>query len=277
MQYKVPRMQNLDRSNAVNMSPHTQSTDNEHKTRKTGIQVIARAASILRTLKEDPSGLSLAQIAEAIELPRSTVQRIIGALQAERLVIADARGRGYRLGPEIASLAQRTTYNVAELCRPHLVELAQATGETADLSVLKGLGMICLDQVPSTQKLRAASSVGEVFPLTTTANGKAALARLPPAKAGQLTREEWDKHGTDGDLRGFLTMIDTVRETGFAHDHDRQDSGISTIAFAFKSHIGDVHAISVPVPTMRFEEVRQLVETSLQSTKAKVEKLMQQG
>ncbi|MGI9493370.1 MAG: helix-turn-helix domain-containing protein, partial [Geminicoccaceae bacterium] len=57
-----------------------------------GIQVIARAASILRALGEDTSGMSLGQIADKVGLPRSTVQRIVGALQAERLVISSTSG-----------------------------------------------------------------------------------------------------------------------------------------------------------------------------------------
>ena len=46
-----------------------------------GIQVIARAAAVLRALRDAPSGLSLGALAEATGLPRSTVQRIVAALK----------------------------------------------------------------------------------------------------------------------------------------------------------------------------------------------------
>ncbi|HWI31700.1 MAG TPA: helix-turn-helix domain-containing protein [Microbacterium sp.] len=64
-----------------------------------GVQVIARAAAILRELKDEPSSLSLRQLATRLDLPRSTVQRIVGALQQERLVVVTNAGRGIRLGP----------------------------------------------------------------------------------------------------------------------------------------------------------------------------------
>jgi len=48
-----------------------------NKNNKNGIQVIARAATILRLLKINRSGLSLGQIAAQVDLPRSTVQRIV--------------------------------------------------------------------------------------------------------------------------------------------------------------------------------------------------------
>ena len=41
-----------------------------------GVQVIARAANILRSLEDEPEGLSLGDIAARVDLPRSTVQRL---------------------------------------------------------------------------------------------------------------------------------------------------------------------------------------------------------
>ena len=52
------------------------------------IQVIARAGAILRALENESAGLSLGQIAQRVHLARSTVQRIVAALVAEKLVIA---------------------------------------------------------------------------------------------------------------------------------------------------------------------------------------------
>ena len=61
---------------------------NDGRPERNEVQVIARAAAILRTLEEQPAGLSLGQIAQRVSLARSTVQRIVAALAAEKLVIA---------------------------------------------------------------------------------------------------------------------------------------------------------------------------------------------
>jgi IclR family acetate operon transcriptional repressor len=47
------------------------------------VQVIARAAAILRALEDEAAGLSLGQIAQRVNLARSTVQRIVAALEAD--------------------------------------------------------------------------------------------------------------------------------------------------------------------------------------------------
>lgn len=248
--------------------------DTTDRTARSGIQVIARAAAVLRALKSDPSGLSLGQIARAVALPRSTVQRIVAALQAERLVIADRRGGGLRLGPEVSALAEATRHNIVETCRLLLSELSEETGETADLSVMRGAGMIFLDQVPGQHRLRTVSSIGEVFPLTTTANGRACLARLPAPKAEKLILAEWDRRGVDGDVAALMAALAEVRDSGLAYDLNDHTAGICAIGIAFADPGGDLHAISVPVPATRFTDVRPVVERALTRTAGHVATLL---
>ncbi len=243
---------------------------------RSGVQVIARAAEILRTLKDTQTGMSLGQIANRIELPRSTVQRIVGALQAEQFVIAGSNGGGFRLGPGVGVLADAARYNIVEQCRLLLTELTQETGETADLSVMRGGGMIFLDQVPGIHRLRTVSSVGEVFPLTTTANGRACLAALDPGEASALALEEWQRRQIDGNLDEFMKLLAQVRETGLAYDLDDHTRGISAIGIAFLDLSGDLHAISVPVPSTRFDDERKNIETAIKKTADHVTKMLHQ-
>ncbi len=241
-------------------------TEVEDKNSRSGIQVIARAAAILRVLKKAQTGLSLGQIAEQVGLPRSTVQRITSALVEENLVISAPQGRGLILGPEFSSLAGSAQYNIVEHCRLLLTELTQKTGETTDLAVMRGIGMVFLDQVPGTHRLTTVSQVGEVFPLTTTANGKACLAAFPNDEALKLAQNEWDRNGVTVEVSRFLSELADVRETGLAYDLDEHSGGVSAIGFAFRDWVGDLHAISVPVPSSRFEKQRDLIERALRET-----------
>lgn len=239
-----------------------------------GIQVIARAALILRALRDDTSGMSLGQIAEKVHLPRSTVQRIVAALQEERLVIASGVAGKIRLGPELHALADATRYSVVEECRLALSELSADLGETVDLSVLRGAGMIFLDQVPGTHRLRTVSSVGEVFPLTTTANGRAALSRLPLDKAQRLAQDEWARRGQPQDWTSLAPLLHDVRMQGLAFDLDEHTGGISAVGAAFTDRCGEVHAISVPIPTSRFAQLRPGVERAVAATVARIDAIL---
>lgn len=243
------------------------------KNDKGGIQVISRAAAILRVLKDSDTGMSLGQIAEKAGLPRSTVQRITGALAAENFVVSDRQGRGLKLGPELTTLAKAAQYNIVEHCRLLLTELTQKTGETADLSALRGAGMVFLDQVPGTHRLTTVSKVGEVFPLTTTANGRACLAQMPADEALALARAEWKRTGGEAGAPAFLTALAGIRRTGLAYDLDEHSDGISAIGFAFRDWNGDLHAISVPLPSSRFPAMKTEIESALTETMTSIGKL----
>jgi DNA-binding IclR family transcriptional regulator len=238
---------------------------------RNGIQVIGRAAAVLRALKDDPSGLSLGQIADRVALPRSTVQRIVAALQEERLVIASSQGNGVRLGPELHALARAARYNIVDRCRPYLTEMRDRIGETVDLSVLRAGRMIFLDQVQGSHRLRTISSVGEVFPLTTTANGRACLALLPEAEAQSLAFAEW---GSAGDWPALQRRLVQVRATGLAEDLDDHTDGVSALGIAFADVTGDLHAISVPIPTSRFAEQQAAVTAELRALKPELTRVL---
>ncbi|MCP5087266.1 MAG: IclR family transcriptional regulator [Rhodobacteraceae bacterium] len=250
--------------------------NNNEKNGKSGIQVISRATAILRVLRETQTGMSFGQIAAQVGLPRSTVQRISKALTDEKFVISDPQGGGLRLGPELSAFAGAAQYNIVEHCRLFLTELTQKTGETADLSVMRGIGMTFLDQVPGTHRLTTVSRVDEVFPLTTTANGLSCLAQLPQDEAIPLIEAEWERNGTNGDLVSLLDRLNTIRKTCLAYDLDEHSEGISAIGFAFKDWGGTLHAFSVPMPSTRFAEMKEVVEGALLVTMKNVTKMIAQ-
>ena len=224
-----------------------------------GVQVIARAAAILRALGADDSGLTLGQIASRVDLPRSTVQRITGALQQEGLVIAAAPGRGIRIGPGLHALAGHGRVDITEILRPMLADLAHRTGETVDLAVVSKRTLVFIDQIPGRHRLRAMSAVGESFPLHDTANGKACLALMDDDRARELLTAEL---GADGHrIAQVMTQVASARREGIAFDHDEHTPGVSAVGVAFSGVDGETYAISIPAPTSRFVLTeRQLVD-----------------
>src|SRR3712207_1333368 len=109
------------------------------------VQVIARAGAILRALEHQPTGLSLGEIAKAVGLARSTVQRIVAALEAEKLVIAASPTGRVRLGPAILRLAASVRTDFVTLVRPFLVQLSSELRETVDLAVVKKDHLVFVD------------------------------------------------------------------------------------------------------------------------------------
>ncbi|MEM8632236.1 MAG: IclR family transcriptional regulator [Pseudomonadota bacterium] len=234
------------------------------------IQVISRAADILRALGRDGQGLSLGQIAKQVELPRSTVQRIIAALIEEGFVTAGERAGGIRLGPELHSLAEAARVDMAERLTPVMKAIAEETGETVDLAVLDGSQMLFVDQVVGTQRLRTVSNIGERFPLTTTANGKAALSTLPEEVAARLILAEMEQGYLKRPFADVIAEVAGIRDGAIAQDEGEHTEDISAQGFALRDEMGRVFAVSVPVPTSRYRDKRAEIEAQLKSWREKL-------
>src|SRR6187399_1229866 len=194
----------------------------ERREDKSQVQVIARAATILRALEEQPSGLSLGQIAQRVDLARSTVQRIVAALAAEKLLIAASPTGRVRLGPAILRLAASARTDFVALARPFLVRLSNELNETVDLATIKKDHLIFVDQVIGSHRLRAVSAVGESFPLYCTANGKAYLAQLGDEAIGPLIGFAFEARtpATLTTIDALLENLRAVRKAGVAFDRE---------------------------------------------------------
>ena len=232
----------------------------------TGIQVIARAAAILRTLENEKDGLSLGQIAQRVELPRSTVQRIVNALAEENFLIGATPNARVKLGPAILRMAANTSFDFAKYVRPRLEVLAQKLGETVDLSMQRGNQMVFVDQIAASLRLSAISAVGESFLMHSSANGKAALALLDDEEVNSLVSGELIKETphTITSLPKLLKEIAKVRRNNIAIDNEEHTEGISAVGTAFFDPLGHIFAVSVPVPTIRFVKSKRAITKALQ-------------
>jgi len=240
---------------------------------KSQVQVIARAATILRALEDENGGLSLGQIAQRVNLARSTVQRIVAALETEKLVIAATPNGRVRLGPTIMRLAASVRSDFIALARPFLERLSHELQETVDLSTVKKDHLVFIDQVIGSQRLRTVSAVGETFPLYCTANGKAYLAQLSDAAVEALLGRAYEPRTpkTITRIETLLAELKIVRRTGVAFDREEHTAGICAAGVALHDPLGNAVAISVPVPSQRFMAQQTLFADRLLATKRSME------
>ncbi|MGE0628606.1 MAG: IclR family transcriptional regulator [Hyphomicrobiaceae bacterium] len=240
---------------------------------KQQVQVITRAAAIMRALEHASGGLSLGQIAARVGLARSTVQRIVAALEHERLVIAASPEGRVRLGPALLRLAASVQSDFIALAHPFLVELSEALRETVDLAAMRHDHLVFIDQVVGSQRLRTVSAVGDIFPLHCTANGKACLAALSDEAVAALMQKGLAARTqyTQTSLDRLLSELDDVRRTGVAFDREEHTEGICAAGVALRDGLGNLVAISVPVPASRFAVNEDEIAARLLATRKVLE------
>ncbi len=222
---------------------------------KSGVQVLARASEILRLLNSYPTGLTQTDVGERLGLARSTVSRLLMALEAEGFVVSvGPRGR-YRLGPELVRLAASARRYAWLDLHPLLVDFSLEIGETVDLSVLENDRAVFVDQVVADNRLRAVSSVGDSFALHASANGKAFLAAMPDVDVRRVlaARLEALTENTLTSPQQVREELQRVRDRGgVAFDLEEQSQGVCAVGAVAGTMDHDLLALSIPVPVQRF-------------------------
>ncbi|WP_322068690.1 IclR family transcriptional regulator [Paraburkholderia bannensis] len=236
-----------------------------------GKQVVARAAAVLEALEGQASGLSLGDIAKTTGLPKSTVQRLVGALEARRFVVAGAAG--VRLGPAITRLAASIHTDVVAISAPFIEAASRRLRETVDLSVFRGSHALTLFQHSSDRELRVVSPVGAAFPLYCTAHGKAILSTLEDDDIRRLVSGQLDARSehTVTDIDALLDDIASVRSTGLAFDLQEHAEGVCGVGVIVECGTNERHALSIAVPSLRFERQLPEIKATLLKCKAEIE------
>ncbi len=145
--------------------------------------------------------------------------------------------------------------------------------ETVDLSTVKKDQLVFIDQVIGPQRLRTVSAVGETFPLYCTANGKAYLARLSDPAVEALIGRSFKPRtpNTLTRIDALLADLKAARRNGVAFDREEHTLGICAAGVALHDPLGNAVAISVPVPSQRFQNRQALIAERLLATKRAME------
>ena len=129
------------------------------------VQSIQRAFSILRALSRSPMGVT--QLSESVGLPKSTVARLLAALEEEGAVAQIEVGGQYSIGDGLLELSGRLASgrNLVSLARPFLTALSLEIDETVGLSVHDGKNVHYLDHVGPDTEVQVRDWTGEYAPL----------------------------------------------------------------------------------------------------------------
>lgn len=225
------------------------------------VQVLARAAKILRLLKGGPQEITLAEIGRRLDLPRTTVHRIVSALLAEQMIEQIVSSGHLRLGREFLQMTDALRDTLTVGLRPILDELSRDVNETVNICVLDRGGALVVEEIVARHRLCAMSMVGTCLPVDCAAAGKALLAALPPVNVGlYLAGSPWQAAaGTAIDRSALELELKEIRKSGVAFDIEECCVGICAVSVIAGYSLAGPAAISVPIPTQRFYEKREQV------------------
>ncbi len=233
------------------------------------IQTVVNALRVLETF-EDQDELGVTEIARALDLHKNNAFRLLATL--EMLGYIEQRDGGpYRLGTRCLSLGRAYARAGGDLLargRAALDGLAEETGETVHLAVLRSFDVVHLDGREAPRLLRVGTRVGQHLPAHCTALGKVLLAC---GDEGELRRYDEFLSGGDGlEARTNATITDRdkllehlrgVAVRRQAIDLQECDDGLCCVAAPVFDEGGRaVAALSVSAPCVRIDPDQLLAE-----------------
>jgi DNA-binding IclR family transcriptional regulator len=145
-----------------------------------GVAALERGLCILDAFSAGAGTLSLAELADATGLYKSTILRLCASLLRLGFLQRLDDGR-YRLGPAVFQLGRRyqQSFRLGDLVVPVLRELMERSGETASFYVRDGERDTCLFRIESPQPIRDAGvAEGDSFPIDSSAGSRVLSAFL---------------------------------------------------------------------------------------------------
>ena len=222
-----------------------------------GTASLDKALDVLDVVGQSACGLSQAELAERLALPRTTLYRLLGTLVTRGLLRRDPQRRIYCLGFRCFEYA-RTAYAMPDLVAAagaELRALRDMTGETTYLATLDGLEVIALERIDGAHSQRSNSAVGQRKPLHCTSQGKAILSALPPEQRDAMVK---DLHLTAvtprsiTDRRRLQAELRLTATRGWSIDDEEIVLGVRCCGAPIVAADGSVRgAISVAGPAFR--------------------------
>jgi DNA-binding IclR family transcriptional regulator len=223
-----------------------------------GTQSVLRAVAILKCFDDQKPQWSLAELTRALNLNKTTLFRLLSALESEGLVARTSGGERYILGPELVAMAGYALRNMdlRFMARTTLETLAEASGETASLEILSGDEMLIIDEIVGEHLVSGVRSVGTRWPLHGTSTGLALLASWPQKERDDYFRRDLSAitpHTiTDPDTLNCL--LSRISDQGYALSDEMLEPGLVAIGAPIVNVDGQTKAaISIYGPKNRLD------------------------
>jgi IclR family transcriptional regulator, KDG regulon repressor len=197
---------------------------------------LSRGLDVIEILAKSKEELSFNDILKELDIPSSSLWRVLQVLRQRGYVHFDERKRTYRIGFQFLYMGNilLNGFGYRSLARDYLKKLSEESGETTELDVRIRDQLILIDQVEGPDAIRLYSHPGSVIPyFHATAPGKVYLAHMEREKLRSAVKKLGLPRLTIHTIHLLEQLekeIDEVKARGYAHDFEELREGICRIS-----------------------------------------------
>lgn len=221
------------------------------------VKSVSRALDIISIVSMKKGGLGVTEIANQMDINKSSVHRILSTLTEYGYIEQDIETGRYKLGYKFLEISSKLldSIDLRTEARPFLQVLETVTNEVIHLVVYDQGEVVYIEKLEGNETLRMHSRVGKRAPMHCTSVGKAILAHLPTNVVLEIiNRKGLPAHTnhTFTDKEEFFQELAKIKENGYALDLEENEYGIICIAVPIYDHLGRVAAaVSISGPSIR--------------------------
>ncbi|KUF14573.1 IclR family transcriptional regulator [Streptomyces silvensis] len=218
----------------------------------------------LRALEEvamrQPVGVG--DLARAMELPKSTVQRALGTLHTTGWIKqSGATPTRWSLTTKALLVGRQATgeLDLRDVAVPVMDELRRSVDETVHLAVPEGDRVVLVERLETTQPVRIVLPLGQYLSGHASANGKAILSARSPEAVERYVAAGLTRYTdlTIHDPAALRADLDAVRTRGYAVNLGEWREDVSAVAAPVIGPDGSpVGSVSINMPTSRCDRER---------------------
>ncbi len=238
---------------------------------------VERTLQLIQILATEGRAMTLAQLADRLSLPKSTVHRLCARLVDQRFLVRDIDERRYTAGPALHRLAFDTlTHGTFSRLRHNVLsDLVSEVGETCNFTTLDGASILYVDRVEAERPWRLTLSVGVHVPLHCTASGKLFLSQMSSEERDNIIHKLELRAMTSNtitDAQRLVDNLESVRQLGYAMEIEEFVVGLIALAVPVVDSDGRLRAaIAMHCPTIHVD-VEQ-AKSKLPALRAAAEKM----
>lgn len=206
------------------------------------INSVSRAIHVLELYgRQNAQSLSLAEIAKALGLQKTTAFNIVKTLVREGWLVQEGPGGKYRLGTRILRVSTAVVRGITteDLILEEMHRLRDKYNEDVVLTAMMDGLPICVEKLQSTNVLRVASKVGRMSNLLRGSTGKALFAWQTPEFIENILAQAFGQGaGAEEKKEAMRREVAKIRAQGWCISLGEQDPGVASVAVPIRDSRG---------------------------------------
>jgi DNA-binding IclR family transcriptional regulator len=217
---------------------------------------LERGLRLLCEFSRNEKTLSAPELARRLDVPRSTVFRLLTTLERMGFVERNEGGRDYRLGMGVLRLGFEylASLELTELGKPVLENLRADIQYPCNLVVRDGRSIVYVAKSVAPTAFVSSVNVGTRLPAHATVLGRVLLEDLSLAELSKLYPEQTLERFSDSTpktVQELFQMVQEDRKRGYVLQEGFYEARISTVAAPVRNHTGMIIAAlgaTIPAP-----------------------------